>query len=143
MCCSLPHRRVSQRTSSLWRGSKILVTFLLSFSTSCSNTSLFSSSVCLRCLLLFLLAQQIHFSPPPTHTHLPSFWPLSPLLFLLSCSLSPLPVQEGQSLFLPNLSYTTTTSLHRSPNPSVPLMGAISDSSATFPSSSVRTSLHP
>ncbi|KAA8593830.1 hypothetical protein FQN60_004664 [Etheostoma spectabile] len=43
---------------------------------------------------------------------------------LLSCSSSFLPVP-------------------RFSNPSVPLMGAKSDSSATFPSSSPRTSLHP
>ncbi|KAG7223104.1 hypothetical protein INR49_015863 [Caranx melampygus] len=66
-----------------------------------------------------------------------------PALTLLSCSLSPLPVQEGQPLVFPHLSYTITAQFPHSPNPSVPLMGTISGSSATIPSSSLRTSLHP
>lgn len=74
----------------------------------------------------------------PTYSHLPSSWPQRLLLARLPCCVSPLPVQEGRAPFFAQLVLH-----HRSPNPSVPLMGTISDSSATFPSSSLRTSLHP
>lgn len=135
VCCSLPHHWASQRTSSLWRRSKILVTFLLS--TSCSNTSLLSCTLLCRSSYSCSTDSYILHSPPLILASY-SFFPFSslvPCLLYLS--------NKDNPIFWKICHNTSTALFPLSPNPTVPLMGATSDSSATFPSSSLRTSLHP
>lgn len=84
--CPIPE---SQRTGSLWRRSKILVTFLLA--TSCSNTSLFSYNlICLSLLparILSCSTDTFQSSPtytPPPLTPAPFSYFSSALLFPVS-----------------------------------------------------------
>lgn len=82
------------------------------------------------CLLIFLLLNTP--SSVFSHTHCPSFWPLALPLALLSLYLS----KKGNPYLF---------SLHNSVtplNPSIPLMGAKSDSFVPFPLLSLTTSIH-
>lgn len=69
----------------------------------------------------------------------PHFYHLASFLF----SVYLLPVPKGQILFPTELSHIVSTPFPSSPYPSGPLMGTVSANSARFPSSSLRSSLHP